>query len=383
MIPSALAATLYDPSEEHAMLRQTVRDLAREVVEPQAMLHDEEAKLNVGLLRRLGELGLIGVTVPEKDGGAGLDATASVIVHEELAYADPGFTLAYLAHALLFVNNFYYAANPRQHARLLPKALTGEHIGAMGMTEPAVGTDVLGMGTVARRMGDEYILDGRKTFITNGPECHVALVYAKLDDRITTFVVERGMAGFATGAKIPKMGMRASTMSELIFDGCRVPADNLVGTEGGGITNMMRNLEIERLGLAAMSLGIARRCLDVMVKYAMERRTFGVPLAEHGQVQRYLGDSYAKVEAIRALVYATAATVGPGRRNRLGTDAAKLFASTAAKEVADAAMQVLGGYGYCTEYRVEQFLRDAKLIEIGGGTLEAHQKNITRDLTRH
>ncbi len=382
MIPSALPVTLYDPSEEHAMLRQTVRDLARDVVEPQAMEHDEAGTLNVGLVRKLGLLGLIGVTVPEQDGGAGLDAIASVIVHEELAYADPGFTLAYLAHALLFVNNFYYAAKPSQHERYLPRTLSGEWIGAMGMTEPAVGTDVLGMGTVARTTGDGYVLDGRKTFITNAPEAHVFLVYAKLDDRITTFVVERGQAGFSTGAKIPKMGMRASTMSELVFDGCVVPAENLIGAEAGGITNMMRNLEIERLGLAAMSLGMARRCLDVMVSYAQQRRSFGVPIAEHGQIQRYIGDSYAKLEAMRAIIYTTAATVGPGRRNRLGTDAAKLFASTAAKEVADAAMQVLGGYGYCTEYRVEQFLRDAKLIEIGGGTVEAHQKNITRDLTR-
>ena len=170
-------------------------------------------------------------------------------------------------------------------------------------------------------------------------------------------------------------------MSELIFEDCVVPAENLLGTEGGGITNMMRNLEIERLGLAAMAIGIARRCLDVMVKYATERHTFGKPLAEHGQIQRYIGDSYAKLEAMRALTYNVAATVGPQQRNRLGTDAAKLFAATAAKEIADAAIQVLGGYGYCTEYRVEQFWRDAKLIEIGGGTLEAHQKNITRDLT--
>ena len=171
-------------------------------------------------------------------------------------------------------------------------------------------------------------------------------------------------------------------MGELVFDGCNLPAANLLGREGGGITNMMRNLEIERLGLAAMSLGMARRCLDVMVSYSMERRSFGQPLHEHGQIQRHIAESYAKVEAIRALTYGVAATVSPDHRNRLGTDAAKLFAATAAKEVADAAVQVLGGYGYCTEYRVEQFLRDTKLIEIGGGTLEAHQKNIVRDLTR-
>jgi len=369
-------------SEEHELIRKTVRQFAETRVEPQAMAHDESGTFNTALLRELGGLGLIGITIPEEDGGAGLDATASCIIHDELAYSDPGFALGYLAHSLLFVNNFYWAGNAAQRKRYMPKVLSGEHVGAMGMTEPAVGTDVLGMQTTARREGDFYVLDGRKTFITNGPECDVALVYAKLEGRITTFVVERGFAGFTTSPKIPKLGMRASSMSELIFDSCRVPVENLVGTEGGGITNMMRNLEIERLGLSAMSLGLARRCLDVMVRYSQERRTFGKPLHEHGQIQRYIGDSYAKVEAMRALIYNVAATVGPTNRNRLGTDAAKLFASTAAKEVADAAIQVLGGYGYCTEYRVEQLWRDAKLIEIGGGTLEAHQKNITRDLTR-
>ena len=369
-------------SDEHELLRQTVRQFVQSRVEPQAMEHDQSAKLNTGLLAALGELGLIGATVPEADGGAGLDATASVIIHDELAYSDPGFTLGYLAHALLFVNNFYWAANPAQRKRYLPAALAGTVIGGMGMTEPAVGTDVLGMQTTARKDGDDYILNGRKTFITNGPEGGVFLVYAKLADRITTFVVERGFAGFSTGPKIAKLGMRASSMSELIFEDCRVPAENVLGREGGGITNMMRNLEIERIGLAAMSLGMARRCLDAMVGYAVERRSFGKPLADHGQVQRYIGESYAKVEAMRALVYNVAATVGPSSRSRLGTDAAKLFAATAAKEVADAAVQVLGGYGYCTEFRVEQFLRDTKLIEIGGGTLEAHQKNITRDLTQ-
>ena len=327
-------------------------------------------------------MGLIGITIPEADGGAGLDATASVIVHEELAYCDPGFTLGYLAHALLFVNNFYWAGSAAQHQRYLPRVLSGETVGAMGMTEPAVGTDVLGLQTTARRDRDCYVLNGRKTFITNGPEAGIFLVYAKLDDRITTFVVERTSPGFSTSPKIAKVGMRASTMSELIFEDCRVPLENVVGTEGGGITNMMRNLEIERRGLAARSLGIARRCLDAMVRYAQERRTFGKPLADHGQIQRYIGDSFAKTEAMRALIYNVAASVGPKHRNRLGTDAAKLFASTAAKEVADASIQVLGGYGYCSEYRVEQFWRDAKLMEIGGGTLEAHQKNFTRDLTR-
>ena len=377
---AVLPERLLHPTDEHAMLRDTVRAWARSEVEAQAMAHDDSGTLNVDLLRKAGDLGLLGVTIPDADGGAGMDAIASVIVHEELAYADPGFALAYLAHALLFVNNFYWAGNAAQRSRYLPKVLSGQIVGGMGMTEPAAGTDVLGLQTTARRDGDHYVLTGRKTFITNGPEGGLFLVYAKLDGKITTFLVERGFTGFATGPKISKMGMRASTMSELIFDGCRVPVDNLVGREGGGITNMMRNLEIERLGLAAMSLGIAQRCLDVMVRYSAERHSFGKPLHDLGQIQRHLGDSFAKVTAMRAVVYGVAATVGPDARNRLGTDAAKLYASTAAKEVADAAVQVLGGYGYCSEYRVEQFLRDAKLIEIGGGTLEAHQKNITRDL---
>jgi len=369
-------------TEEHELLRQTVRQFTATRVEPQAMEHDESGTFNTKLLIELGKLGLIGITVPEGDGGANLDATASVIVHEELSYSDPGFALGYLAHALLFVNNFYWAGNPSQRRKYLPKVLTGEVIGCMGMTEPSVGTDVLGLQTTARKTGGgDYVLNGRKTFITNGPESGIALIYAKLDNRITTFVVEKAFPGFSVSPKIPKVGMRASTMSELIFEDCVVPAENLLGTEGGGITNMMRNLEIERLGLAAMSIGMARRCVDVMVKYATERQTFGKSLADHGQIQRYIGDSYAKLEAMRALTYNVAATVGPHHRNRLGTDAAKLFASTAAKEIADAAIQVLGGYGYCSEYRVEQFWRDAKLIEIGGGTLEAHQKNITRDLT--
>ncbi|MGE0550699.1 MAG: acyl-CoA dehydrogenase family protein [Kofleriaceae bacterium] len=369
-------------TEEHELLRKTVRQFAANRVEPQAMAHDENQSFNTGLLKELGQLGLLGTTVPEADGGAGLDATAACIVHDELAYADPGFALGYLAHTLLFVNNLYWSGSAAQRTRYLPGALSGQAVGAMAMTEPSAGTDVLAMQTTARKDGASYVLQGRKMFITNGPDATVFIVYAKVNDRITTFVVERSFAGFASGPKIHKLGMRSSTMSELTLDGCRVPEDNLLGTEGGGLTNMMRNLEIERIALASISLGIARRCLDVMVRHAMDRTSFGKPLAEHGQIQRYIADSFAKVEAMRALIYNVAATVGPGQRARLGTDAAKLFAATAAKEVADAAVQVLGGYGYCTEYRVEQFLRDAKLNEIGGGTLEAHQKNITRDLTR-
>ena len=189
---------LQNPTEEHALLRKMVRDLVRDVVEPQAEEHDQSGSLNVELMRRCGELGLLGITVPAEAGGAGMDAVAATLVHHELAKSDPGFCLAYLAHSMLFVNNFYWASNPDQRARYLPRVLTGEWVGAMGMTEPGVGTDVLGMKTVARRDGDKYILKGRKALITNAPEASVFLVYAKVDGRITSFVVERAFPGFAT-----------------------------------------------------------------------------------------------------------------------------------------------------------------------------------------
>jgi isovaleryl-CoA dehydrogenase len=376
--PSALEA----PTEEHRMLRELVAGFVAGEVEPRAAAHDKSGTLDTELMRKAGELGLHGLTVPASAGGAGLDATAAVIAHHELAKSDPGFTLAYLAHAVLFVNNFFHAASDEQRERYLPKALSGEWVGAMGMTEPGAGTDVLGMQTTATRRGDDYVLRGRKTFITNGPHASCFLVYAKVEERITAFVVDRSCAGFSTGPHIEKMGMRAAPMGELLFDDCIVPVANRLGPEGGGMTHMMRNLEIERICLAAMSLGIADRCLDIMLRYSVERHAFGKPIAEFGQIQRYIAESYAKTEAARCLIYTVARGVGPGRRNRIGTDAAKLFAAPVGKEVADNAMQVLGGWGYCTEFTVERLLRDAKLLEIGGGTLESHQKNLTRDLTR-
>ncbi len=373
---------LYNPSEEHVLLRQTLADFAARAVEPQAEEHDRDGKLNIGLMRQCGELGLLGITIQEESGGSGMDTVASVIAHHELSKSDPGFCLAYLAHSVLFVHNFFHNATDDQKRRYLPKVISGEWIGCMGMTEPGAGTDVLGMSTTAVRDGDNWRLNGNKTFITNAPESSIFLVYAKVEGRVTAFVIERDFPGFDVSEKIPKMGMRASTMAELIMDDCVVPAENLLGEPGGGVRNMMRNLEIERITLAAMSLGIAERCLQVMVEYSCDRQAFGQPIHQFGQIQRYIADSYAKTRAARALIYSVAGEIGPGKRNRVDSDACKLFAAPVAKEVADAAMQVLGGWGYCTEFKVERFLRDAKLLEIGGGTLESHQKNITRDLTR-
>jgi len=373
---------LFNPTEEHRMLREMVADFTRNEVEPQAPDHDASGTLNLDLFRQLGELGLLGITVPEQWGGAGMDAVAAVIVHHEMSKSDPGFTLAYLAHAMLFVNNFFWCSNDEQKKRYLDKVVSGEWVAGMGMTEPGAGTDVLGMKTTAVRDGEHYVLNGTKTYITNACEGHLFLVYAKVNDRLTAFAVDRDCPGFSTSEKIDKLGMRGSTMGELIFEDCRVPASNLLGKEGSGIQHMMRNLEIERMTLAAMSLGIADRCLDIMIRHGQERLAFGRPINEFGQIQRYIGEGYAATEAARCLIYNVAHDIGPDVRNRVGSDAAKLFAAPVGKMVADYAMQVMGGSGYCREYPVERLWRDAKLLEIGGGTIESHQKNLTKDLSR-
>jgi len=371
---------LFTPTAEHAMLREMVAEFTRREVEPQAADHDASGLLNVPLFRQLGDLGLLGITVPEADGGAGMDATAAVIVHHELSKSDPGFCLAYLAHSMLFVNNFYHCADEAQRAWVLPHVLSGEWVAGMGMTEPGAGTDVLGMTTTAVLDGDDYVLNGTKTYITNGCEGHLFLVYAKLDGRITAFLVDRDCPGFSTSQHIDKLGMRGSTMSELIFADCHVPKRYLLGKPGDGLKHMMRNLELERLTLAAMSVGIADRCVDVMIRHAQERHAFGLPLHHFGQIQRYIAEGYAMTEAAKSLVYNVARAVGPHERNRIGSDAAKLFAAPVGKQVADYAMQVMGGSGYCREYPVERLWRDAKLLEIGGGTIESHHKNLTKDL---
>ena len=388
---------LANPSEEHQMLREMIRDFVQEFVEPQAHEYDKKEQFNIELFRELGDLGLLGITVPEEYGGAGLDAVAATIAHEELSYSDAGFALAYLAHSMLFVNNLAYNGSEEQKTRILPKVCSGEWIGAMAMSEPDAGTDVLGLSTTAEKNADgDWVLNGRKMWITNGciddqgTPADIVWVYARTgyDEKgrvkLSTFLVEKDMPGFSVGQKIfDKTGMRASNTAELVFDDCVVPAGNLVGEEGGSLLHMMGNLEIERLTLAGMSVGIARRCLHEMNKYASEREAFGVQIRSFGQMQRHIGESWAKYRAMRAYVYDTANNIQLGKSGqRLDSDGVKLFATTAAKEIADAAIQVMGGYGYVAEYHVERLWRDSKLLEIGGGTLESHQKNITRDLAK-
>jgi isovaleryl-CoA dehydrogenase len=386
-------ADLFNPTEEHKVLRDMVRSFAEREVAPQAEEYDRSEKFNLELFRKLGELGLLGITAPAKFGGSGMDAVAAVIAHEELSAADPGFTLAYLAHAMLFVNNLAVNGSDEQCAKFLPGTCSGEKVAGMCMSEPGAGTDVLGMSTVAVKDGDDYILNGQKMWITNGAIAEgelgdIFLVYAKEGDRssrdVSLFLVEKGTPGFSLGQKIhDKLGMRASTTAELVFDDCRVPAENLVGTPGGALKSMMRNLAIERLTLAAMSLGIARRSVEIMNNYAGERKAFGEPINRFGQIQRHIAESYAEFMAGRSYVYNVAAEIDLDTfGHRVDSDGVKLYCSTMAKNVADRAIQVLGGYGYVGEYTVERLWRDAKLLEIGGGTIEAHQKNMTRDLSR-
>ena len=378
------------PSPDHQMLWDTLKQFVEREVEPQAAEFDRSERFNLELFRKAGDLGLLGLTVPERFGGAGFDATAAVQLMEVLSSSDPGFGLAVLAHSFLFCHNLAVNGSEDQCARFLPAAASGQTVGGMCMTEPEAGTDVLAMRTHFVENEGGFVLDGVKTYITNGGVDEqtlgdIFIVYAKGEDgALSAFIVEKGMPGFRLGQKwVDKLGMRASFTAELVFEGVRVPSKNLLGEVGQGTLHMMRNLEIERLVIAAQGLGIAGRSLRIMVDYANERKTFGRPIRDHGQVQRYIAETYAEFAAARAFVYNTARQLSLSRAGqRIDADATKLFAAQVAKRAADAAIQVLGGAGYMGEYVVQRLWRDAKLLEIGGGTLEAHHKNITKDLSR-
>ena len=384
---------LFNPTEDHAALREMIRKFTEREVLPQAIEFDREERFNYPLFKKLGDLGVLGVTVPEEWGGAGLDAVAATIVHEELSAADPGFCLAFLAHSMLFANNLALNGNDEQREKYLPRACTGALIGGMCMSEPNAGTDVLGMSTNAREVEGGYLLNGAKMWITNGALDDetlgdVFLVYARLEGdarhALSMFIVEKGDRGFSLGQRIKeKLGMRASGTAELVFEDCFVPSERLVGERGQATLHMMRNLELERVTLAAMSLGIARKSVEVMNDYATDRAAFGKTLRDFGQIQAMISDSYADYMAGRSYVYSVAQRLSlDSHGNRLDSDGVKLYCGRMAKTVADRAIQVLGGYGYVGEYHVERLWRDARLIEIGGGTNEAHQKNMTRDLAR-
>ncbi|KAL7581444.1 hypothetical protein ACA910_022023 [Epithemia clementina (nom. ined.)] len=413
---------LFNPAEEHRQLRSTIRSFVQDHVEPQANDFNARECFNIDLFRKLADLGVMGLTVPEEYGGVGLSddsnnnvsaATAVAIVHEELSYSDPAFCLSYLAHSLLLTHNLSMNGNHEQKLQFLPACCTAETIGGMAMSEPGAGTDVLGMQTTATQQqqqqqgSGDWILNGTKMWITNGTldgqtTGDLFLVYAKTGPArtdITLFLVEKNQPGFRLGQAIRnKLGMRASSTAELVLDHVVVPNSHVVGHVHGATACMMRNLEIERLALAAMGIGIARRALDEMKSYAAQRSAFGASsLYGFGQVQQFLAESYTKYMAGKTYLYATARVLdlqGGGHNNAnqnknansssqknafsLDAEGTKLYSAQMAKEVADAAIQVLGGNGYVGEYTVERLWRDAKLLEIGGGTNQSHHKNMAR-----
>jgi len=373
----------------HAALREAARTFAETELEPGARARDRAEAFDRKLFERAGEMGFLGVTVPEEYGGSGLDASAACAIHEEMSAVDPAYTLSYLAHAMLFANNLARNGSHAQKLKYLPKACSGEFVCGMGMSEPHCGTDVLGMTTTAKRSGrGGWTLNGRKYWITNGTVDDAGtpgdafLVYARTGGPkdVSLFLVDG--ARLTSVARIKdKLGMRCSPTAELVLDNVEVPADALVGGEHEAMICMMRNLEIERVTLGAMATGLAERSLRVMNQYASDRVAFGKPIREFGQVQKHLADSYSSWRAARTYLYDVARRMRLDEEGqRLDTDGVKLVCTAMGKAVADAAIQVLGGAGYVGDFPVERLWRDAKLLEIGGGTLESHQKNMTRDL---
>ena len=375
----------FDLGETVDALRNMVADFAQREIAPLAADIDRDNAFPMHLWRRMGELGLLGVTVEEEHGGAGLSYLDHVVVMEEISRASASVGLSYGAHSNLCVNQIRRNGNAAQKRAYLPKLLSGEHVGALAMSETGAGSDVVGMRLRAERRGDRYILNGGKMWITNGPDADVLVVYAKTAPEagsrgITAFIVERGFAGFSTGAKLDKLGMRGSNTCELIFTDCEVPAENVLGTEGGGVAVLMSGLDYERAVLAGGPLGIMRACLDLVLPYTRERKQFGRAIGEFQLMQGKVADLYTITNAARAYVYAVARACDRGTPTRKDAAGAILFAAEKATWAALEAIQALGGNGYTNDYPAGRLLRDAKLYEIGAGTSEIRRMLIGREL---
>jgi isovaleryl-CoA dehydrogenase len=375
-------------SDEQKMLQETVRQFAQDELAPKIEHLDHEEGFNHEAFRKMGDLGLLGITVREEDGGAGMGAVEATIAMEEMGAVDASSTLSYLAHAILCVNQFGANANAEQKKKYLPALISGEKLGGMGMSEPGAGSDMLGMTTKATKQSDgSYLLTGTKTWITNGPNGDVFYVYAKTGDTkrdVSTFIVERGMAGFSTGKKFSKMGMRASPTGELVFDNVKLPASALVGEEGSSVKRMMKNLDLERVTIAGISLGIARGAIAAATQYALERKQFGKAIGAFQMIQERLAEASTRYEAARHLTYSVAKMWDEGllvgKEASVLSAKAKLQAAQMATQVSLDAIQILGGYGYTREFPVERMMRDAKLIEIGAGTNEVMRMIIARQM---
>ncbi|MEW6195902.1 MAG: acyl-CoA dehydrogenase family protein [Bacteroidota bacterium] len=374
-----------DLDENQTAIKNTIRDFAEKVIKPVVMEYDESEKFPIEILRQLGELGFMGILVPEKYGGAGLGYLEYAIIIEELAKVDPSIALSVAAHNGLCTNHILQYANEELKVKYLPDLASGKKIGAWGLTESASGSDAAAMQTTAEKLNGYYILNGTKNFITHGASGETAVVMTVTDKSkgkkgISAFILEKGMQGFSAGKKEKKLGMRSCETTQLIFDNCKVPAENLIGNEGEGFVQAMKILEGGRISIAALSVGLAQGCLDASLAYSKERKQFGKSIAEFQGIQFKLSEMATATNAARLLTYRAATTKDSGRDALDEAAKAKLFASEIATKAANDAVQIFGGYGFVKDYPVEKLYRDVKLLTIGEGTSEVQKIVIARKL---
>ena len=371
--------------ETLVMLRDQVNAFARDEIAPRAGEIDEKNEFPADMWQKFGDMGLLGITVSDEDGGTGMGYLAHCIAMEEISRASASVGLSYGAHSNLCVNQLKINASAEQKAKYLPKLISGEHVGALAMSEPGAGSDVVSMKLRARKDGDRYILNGNKMWITNGPDADVLVVYAKTDPDagskgMTAFIIEKGFAGFSTAQKLDKLGMRGSNTCELVFEDCEVPAENVLGELGKGVRVLMSGLDYERTVLAAGPIGIMQAAMDVVVPYIHERKQFNQSIGEFQLVQGKVADMYTTLNACRAYLYTVAAACDRGQTSRKDAAGVILYCAEKATQVALDAIQLLGGNGYINEYPTGRLLRDAKLYEIGAGTSEIRRMLIGREL---
>jgi isovaleryl-CoA dehydrogenase len=385
MIPNTWSGFDFGLGADAEQLRETVRAFAQDEIAPRAEEIDRSNTFPRDLWPRMGALGLHGITVEEELGGSGLGYLEHCVAMEEVSRASASVGLSYGAHSNLCVNQIRRNGTAEQKQRYLPKLISGEHVGALAMSEPGAGSDVVSMKTRAEKRGDRYVLNGSKFWITNGPEAETLVVYAKTDPNagargITAFLIEKGFKGFSTAQKLDKLGMRGSDTCELVFQDCEVPAENVLGAVGQGVNVLMSGLDYERVVLAAGPLGIMQACLDAVIPYVHERKQFGAPIGSFQLMQGKLADMYVTMNAAKAYVYAVARACDAGRTTREDAAGAILYAAERATAVALDAIQCLGGNGYINDYPTGRLLRDAKLYEIGAGTSEIRRMLIGREI---
>jgi alkylation response protein AidB-like acyl-CoA dehydrogenase len=372
-------------TEDQVIIRDTIRDFAEQKIRPVIMEYDETQKFPMDLLKELGDLGFMGILFPEEYGGAGLGYVDFEIIIEELARVDPSIALSVAAHNGLCTSHIYNFGSEEQKKKYVPDLASGKKIGAWALTEPSSGSDASGLLTVAEKVSDSYILNGSKNFITHGAYGETAVVMAITDKEkgkkgISAFILERDTPGFIVGKKENKLGMRSCETSQLAFENCKVPVENLIGEEGMGFIQSLQILEGGRISIASLSVGLAQGCLDESVKYANEREQFGKPLSDFQATQFKFADMHTNIEAARMLTLKAAYLKDKGKPNRKEAAIAKLFASEIAEKAASEAVQIHGGYGFIKDYPVEKFYRDVKLLTIGEGTSEIQRIVIARDL---